>query len=713
MMIAARAWGAALGAALLFLCGGCGVRTANIAPDAALTPYAGRTVDQVRFAGAGPFSADTLLQLIETVPKRCTFLGLSICIPFLQREQRATRLDLATLERDVNRLVLFYRQSGFFGTRVIPVVNPEANPKNVVVSFVIWPGTPVYLASLAIEGVAGRIPPGIEQRIPSKVGSLFDLGDFTASADTVQRELLDAGYAYAQVLRNYTADTVTHQATASLVAVPGPRVVVDSIEVTGAPHLGRTAVLRQLTIHKGDILRSSKLAESQRNLYDLEIVEFASVAVAPESLQVHPRDSSRATVLVQITEAPVHVVEAAAGYGSVDCFRARTRWTSRSFGGGARRLILSGAVSKIGIAKPFNFGLQHSICRAFVADTFDQVLNYAFSADLTQPWFLSPRNRLTVTAYAERISEPRVFQTVAQGGRFAVAHRVGRRDLLTLALDISHGKTIATQALFCAAFLVCLPADIDSLSKPRWLNALGANFVRDRTNISLDPTSGYRFRTGVAWAAPELGSQVHFVRGVGEGSVYAPLGASDVLVFHLWVGSFFGTASLAPGSSFLPPDQRFYAGGATTVRGYSWNELGPGVYVGATPVFNPNDVTFFPTGGTGVVVGNVELRFPSPIATNLLRLALFADAGEITASGLSAPQANKLRVTPGFGIRARTPVGPVRLDIGFNPYNPIAAPLFLPDTVTGGLIRVLDNFTPPPPTFLGRFRINLAVGEPF
>jgi outer membrane protein assembly factor BamA len=612
-------------------------------------------------------------------------------------------------------LRVFYRQSGCFGARVIPVVRPAADSQDVVVTFVITPGAPVYLVSLDIEGIAGILRPGIQERIPSHLGELFDLGDFTASADTIQRELLSLGHAYAVVLRNYAVDTVTLSARASLVAIPGPEVVVDSIIVEGAPHLGRAAVLRQLTFRRGDLLLTDKLLESQRNLYDLAIVQFATVVIAPDSLQVTPLDSTTATVLVRITEGPVHLVEAAVGYGTVNCFRAETRWTSRSLAGGARSLMLTGALSKIGLGDPLNFGFGNSICRAFAQDTaFEDKLDYRFTADLVQPWFLNPRNHLTLNAYAVRVSEPRIFQLEAQGGLFTVNRRLGRSDLLTALISAEHARTTASQALFCATFLVCLPADIDSLSEFRWLNTLGTNWVRDRTDNVLDPTRGYLARAGLGWATSALGSEVNFLRGILEGAGYTPFGSRSVLALRLRLGSFFGTASLAPGHPLLPPEARFFAGGSTTVRGYARNELGPGVYVGSGPAFNDTtSVEFSPTGGTGLLVGNIELRFPAPVAPDLLRLVLFTDAGAVTSAAPVGGSFNKLRITPGFGLRVRTPVGPVRVDIGYNPYLPLTAPLFLPDTMTGGLIRVLDSFTPSPPTFLGRFRLHLAVGEPF
>jgi outer membrane protein insertion porin family len=145
---------------------------------------------------------------------------------------------------------------------------------------------------------------------------------------------------------------------------------------------------------------------------------------------------------------------------------------------------------------------------------------------------------------------------------------------------------------------------------------------------------------------------------------------------------------------FIPQTERLYAGGANTVRGFRQNELGPVVYlpdtlqVCAAPTGEcvtptvPTDTVYFtsrpakspitlPVGGNSVVVGNVELRMPSPYIPERLQIAFFADAGQVwTRGGTGAEQSfGNLKVTPGIGVRLASPVGPIRLDVGYNPYD--------------------------------------------
>ncbi len=696
---------------------GCGVRSGGASLYPELVEYEGLEVSDVDFENAAPFGGDTLSALVTTEPTRCNLLGLPFCIPFTDVGRQVHRLNLSRLAADASRLALFYRTEGYFGTAVQPHVDSVSG--GVEVRFEIRRGDPVVLDSLGIEGLDGVLDAdSLRAELPSQPGDVFHLVRFTESADQVLRALQELGRPHAQVLRNFSVDTARDRAEATLLVIPGPQVAVDSIVVRGADELGRAGAVRQLTFREGDLLRVTELLESQRNLYALDLVQFASVSLAPDSLQATPGDSTRATVIVQISEAPVHQVDAAAGFGTVDCFRADASWLSRSFGHSARRLALGASVSKLGIGA----GLGGSLCSAFESDTLRDRLDYRATAELTQPYFLGPLNSVTLGVFAERISEPGVFQREAQGGGLAVTRRLGLRSAVTLSFDLERGTTFASPVLFCAAFLVCLPEDIDRLTQPRYRNSLTLSAFRNRTDNPLDPSSGYTLSSAIEWAPPWLFSDVTFVRWTGEGSVYRRLAPNVVGALSLRLGNFFQTARLAGEADFLPPEERFYAGGAATVRGVSRNALGPGIYVApvATRDTLTGDVTadttrarFVPTGGTTRLVTNAELRFPSPWRSDVLGLAAFVDAGIIGTGHLWEAGTDGLTITPGIGLRITTPVGPVRIDLAYGPARTQPGPLYVSDAETGRLVRVRDVFQRPEDSFWRRLQLHLAVGQAF
>jgi outer membrane protein assembly factor BamA len=304
------------------------------------------------------------------------------------------------------------------------------------------------------------------------------------------------------------------------------------------------------------------------------------------------------------------------------------------------------------------------------------------------------------------------------GARLGVTRRIADRSLVTLGLDVERGSTRATPALFCIALAVCEPALADSLAQQRFRNELAMGWSLDRTDLPFNATRGYALRTAAAWAAPWLGSDVRFIRWTADASLYRTVRPGWVAAGALRLGNFFRTATLDPTQNFLPPEERFYAGGATTVRGFDRNGLGRGVWVTNDSVRVDEDgdtvsARFVPSGGTSLVTGSAELRFPSPFLPRVLRMVAFVDAGAVGTRSLLDLSAGDLRITPGLGLRLLTPVGPIRIDAAYNPYGRPTGPLLVSDRETQTLTRVSDSFQPQPPSFFGRFRIHLAVGQAF
>jgi outer membrane protein assembly factor BamA len=178
---------------------------------------------------------------------------------------------------------------------------------------------------------------------------------------------------------------------------------------------------------------------------------------------------------------------------------------------------------------------------------------------------------------------------------------------------------------------------------------------RDRSNNFLSPTRGYQWRVEARHASPYIGSDtaLQFNKFVAERSQYWGIPGGTVLAFRVRGGAVFGR-SFGTVTGFIPPQERLYAGGPTSVRGFSQNELGSVTYIASsyelvTPaesgladsVFRvPAGETSFrravPVGGNSMVVGNLELRMPSPFLPEFLQWTLFTDAGDVWNRGSSS-----------------------------------------------------------------------------
>ncbi len=691
--------------------GACGTAGVAMAQSARAADYAGREVGAVRFAGDLQIPEDSLRAVTVTRPTRCQLLFLPFCIPGTGIGRNEYRLDLTELTRDVARIQLYHRDHGFYGTRVVPTIDPMDRDR-VEVRFAIVPGDRVILRELVIDGTEEIIPPeDLLRQIPLRADEPFRRSAFLASADTIRAQLLRRGYAYAEVLRNYGIDTVADFAEVQYVAIPGPLVRVDSVVVAGANRLGPGTVRRQLTFREDDILRITDLNRSQRNLYGLGMVNFATVEIAPDTLQLIPQDSTRGTVLVRVVEAPQYLVDANVGYGTVDCLRTGTRWTNRNFIGGARRLEVSGSISRVGVGWPAAWGMENGLCTALQEDEFSDTINYQVGADFQQPRIFGTENQLGVGVRAQRLSELGAFMRQAVGGQVAVSRDLGRYTLLTTTADVEWGVTRANPANLCLAVDICEPELQRFLQRPRWSNALTFNTVHDRTVTDGFVVGGFALRGGVGWASPLLGSDDDYLRLSGEATTSRVVSPGWVLAGRLYGGTFL-RGTLDPRAEFIPPERRFYAGGPNTVRGFPRNALGPIVYVNRQPTAEfPQGPAASATGGTQLGVGSVELRGPSPVLSQFMRLGYFVDAGQVWApeADVTAP----IRFTPGLGLRFITPVGPIRVDAAYNPYGREAGRLYVIDPGTGNLILQPGLFQPERGGFWNRFQIHFAVGQAF
>ena len=222
------------------------------------------------------------------------------------------------------------------------------------------------------------------------------------------------------------------------------------------------------------------------------------------------------------------------------------------------------------------------------------------------------------------------------------------------------------------------------LQRNNRLAALEFSISRERVNDPLRPTSGTVVRATLRHASTLIGSDrtQQFDRASGDATWYRRV-AGATITAHVRAGFVQGRGVGSGLGGFIPPQERLYAGGPTTVRGFRQNELGPAVYiVSGYTTESVNGVTYFradegtvtervvPTGGNTLVVGNLEAQWASPLLPQLLQLAAFADAGRLWNRGGTALRADGpvVKITPGLGIRVASPFGAVRIDFGYNAY---------------------------------------------
>jgi outer membrane protein insertion porin family len=685
-----------------------------------------RTVTGLHFRGNSAIDAYTLSTSVSTSAS-----GWAYSVPVLKHLGLGQRrlFDELEFRRDVLRLQLLYRQRGYYDARVDTVVDRRDHA--VKVTFVIDEGSPVRVDTIAVVGTEGIVEPrAVLRGLSFHSGQPFDRLAFAAAADTIALLLRDRGHPFVQVYRNFAVDRAAHLAEVRFDVVPGPRAWIGDVRIEGAHTVSPRTIGRSLAVHRGDAYSQDALYESQRSLYQTELFRYASVGVAPDST-VGGADSL-VRVLVQVSEGSRNRYRVGAGYGTIDCFRTQGTWSAGSFFGGTRRLDVAAKVSKLGVGSPTDLGFRNSVCPALADDEFSANVNYLGSVSFTQPSLFARRNALTVSAFAERRSEFKAYERQGVGGSVAMTFGVGRDIPLTVAYRLSYGRTDADPAVFCTFFDRCEQSTVRLLKQRRREAAVVVTVSRNRANSPISPSSGDIYSLELTHASPGIGSDalIVFNKLVGEATWYEhPFGTRAwVLAFRLRGGVIRpGLAFVADSNiRFVPPEERFYAGGPSTVRGFGRNELGPVVYVAdsvhvnaATTVITPFGLRTSPVGSYAVALANAELRFPSPIWRSRLRLAAFVDVGRLwdqTDAGLVSAG---FRVTPGVGVRLLTPLGPLRVDVAYSDYPRLAGPLFVSVPAVGATPGRLDlvtgRYAGPPrrQSFFGKLQLHFSVGEAF
>lgn len=634
--------------------------------------------------------------------------------------------DELEFRRDVVRLILYYRQSGYM--QVVVDTSVRRTPRDVYITFRIFEGAPVRVRQLELAGITGIVNERpLRRALPLKVGDPFNRFLMQASADTMAAWLRNRGFPYAQVLRNFDAEAAELQADVRFEAVPGPYLRIGRVVVEGVQRVDTATVLHVLSVHPGAQYREDLLYQSQRDLYGMGMFRAASVTLRDSA---PPADGvTTVDVLVHVAEGPRQRVGLGAGYGTLDCFRAQGGWSSYGFLGDARVLNLSTRVSKIGVGAPLDMGFskQGAVCFPLAGDSTSDTLNYNVALTLFQPTFLSPSHSASIGVFAERRSEFKTYTRIQVGANAGATFNARRRVPLGLVYGYSVGRTEATDAGFCSVFNVCDDSTLRSLRDPHPFASLTLTAALRSEDFTLDPTRGGHVGMTLLHASRLLGSDklYEFNRGEIEVARYIPFGRYGVFAWRLHAGALFpARITVSPGQSalFVPPDQRFYAGGPNSVRGYAANGLGPQVYVVDSSAVEDitiikgdtiyNQARRVATGGNALVLANVEVRVRSPVWPDRVRLAAFVDVGQVYRNQNEIFSFQALRITPGAGVRFTTPLGPVRVDVAYNGYDFESGVLKLQSGNT--LTDYRPNYQPQrSASFLQRLTLQFAIGQAF
>lgn len=391
---------------------------------------------------------------------------------------------------------------------------------------------------------------------------------------------------------------------------PGPRVDLGNIQFQGLEKVNQKFAYKRLLIHEGQLYQPSKIEEARQDLSELNV--FSSVDVRAAN-QVDANGKLPLTITVK--EAKRRTVSFEAGYSTDLGGRGGVRWTHHNLFGNAEQLKLAVMATGLGGTAQKGFG-------------------YDIYADFTKPDF-GARNQ----SFNARVES--VKQKLYSYNQTAILAKAGLERKLNSTWSVSSYLGAIQEHIIQQG----IKTDYTMINIP-----LSASY--DSTGLSnpmLSPTHGLRANVSVTPTESFGDGSTFFTIMQGSASTYFDLDhlgisspSRSILAFRGTVGSVQGASQMR-----LPPDQRLYAGGTATVRGFRFQGVGPQFAHSKYAI-----------GGTSMDSGTIEFR---QRIKEQFGMQLFTDAGQVGTHG--RPFEGKLRVGAGAGGKYYTPLGPIRLDI--------------------------------------------------
>ena len=545
---------------------------------------------------------------------------------------------IARARSDTDRLKTALESFGYYESHVIININavpltdpslgdaltalPKGSTAHVAVSFTL--GTLYHLRRIDIDG---EVPASINVRevLGLNTGQPAVAAVVLAGGAHLLSALQEQGYAFAQVdppVAYEAADAPVLDLNFHVVA--GRKVNIGAIHIEGLQRIHESLVRRRLLLHTGAIYQPSAIEAARRDLLGLSVFGQVSVQTGTQ-----PDESGGVPITFKIRERLRHAISLAAAFSSDLGGSGGATWTDRNLFGNAEQLSVSANIINLGGSDTTGTGYDTSV--KYLLPEFlhrDQSLQFVVSAIKQQ---LQAYDQTAKTASATLSRKLSSVWTVSAG-------------LSTTDEQITQITSVMPGA---EGQLVGVPQTFDYT-----LVALPLALTYDSTNLATpldDPRHGFR---GSLKLTPTL--------AIGHPN-------ATFLITQLSVASYFDLSNLLPlvpgrsviaaralagfaqgaGEFSLPPDQRFYAGGTSTIRGYGYQLVGP--------KFVQTDI---PIGGTAISAAGLEFR--QRLYSNW-GIVAFVDAGQVSASLKPVP--DDTRIGTGAGVRFYTPIGPIRFDI--------------------------------------------------
>jgi outer membrane protein insertion porin family len=558
-------------------------------------------IKKITFAGNQNFKGNRLLKIISTRTD-----GLF----------RSGVLDENLLKQDMERLEAFYKDNGFIDVKAS--YSTEYHDKGIDITIDIQENDQYFVGNVSIEGNQVVGTKEIEKDLKMKQGAPFSPNNLRSDVISVQTLYFDKGYMECSVRPATMLNKESKTIDISYTVNEGVLSYVNEIKITGNSKTKDKVIRRELRLYPGERFDGGKLKKSKQRLYDLGYFDEVIFDTEPTD------EPDKKDLAVNVKEAKTGEFSFGGGYSSVDRLIGFVEVSQRNFDitnfktftGAGQILRLKAEIGyvrqnyTISFTEPWIFGYP-----------------YLFGFDL----FSFDRDKKESLGYG--YSEKRTGGNLRLGKEFTDYDRVDLRYRLEN-IKIGDIDDNALQALK------------DEEGK-NTISGLALTFTRDTTDSKFNPMDGHVLTATGENAGGPLGGDKDFYKITGLADFF--FNYNKTLVLEL--KTIGGWAKEYDDSTSVPIYERFFAGGANTVRGYKERSIGP-------RDANTGD----PIGGEAMLVANAELTYP--VFKNF-KVAAFYDIGNVWHSTDTNIKAEDFKAGAGVGVRVKTPIGPVKVDLGY------------------------------------------------
>jgi outer membrane protein assembly complex protein YaeT len=597
--------------------------------DYAVEPGSHHKLIKLGIEGNHYFDTATLRERMSTTP--ATLIRY--------RNGRYSRTDL---ERDLDSIRNLYRSNGFRDVEVTSreVDDYDGKQGQIAIFIEIEEGPQWFVSKLDLEGVGDDDRAALLMLLHSTAGQPYSDANIATDRDSTLDYYFNRGYPEAKFEFIATPAAEPTRMDLKFVVTPGRRVYVRDVLVTGLQRTQIDLVRDRISLKEGDPLSQERITGSQRRLYDLGI--FARVNTG---LQNPDGEEPTKNVLYSVEEAGRYSINV--GFGA----------EIGRIGGGVTSL--DSPAGTTGFSPRFSFGvsrlnflgLGHTIGLQSLVSTLEQRVLLTYLAPQFEG---NPNLNLQFSGLFNISHDVRTFSARREEGSVQLGQKLSKANTLQYRFTYRKVNVLGTPLI--------TPELIPLLSQPVRVGFLSTSFIQDRRDDPLDAHHGTYNSLDLAWASQIFGSQTGYGRLMARNSTYHPLTKNLVLARS----TTFGMIDRYSGLPEIPLAERFFGGGSLSNRAFPDFQAGP------------RDLeTGFPIGGNALFLNTVELRFP--LVGDNLGGVLFNDIGNV----YSAVNRISLRFRQrdlqdfdyavqayGFGIRYRTPIGPVRADFSLSPNSP-------------------------------------------